>query len=306
MSTRQDQTPYVRLQRIARFLSVGDVYIDDEDVQAVLRDSRGDAAEAERRLRASAAAAKLSKLSCRPSITREERISKAAMSLAPHPDAIQILQTSMKKVLEAPQNERFRKVNITAAGPFKDRIASRPGGIELLYSVGYEPMHGHLVLQTHDRALLKHALHALQEVQKNPIFCEAKATQEEAQAAAQALADADRVAEVKRKESLAKVPAEPKAEVSESSASVCVLNFSVDGTRVTRRRFESDNTLQDVVHYVRSLKEVPIDATLRIENVTTAPFQLLDPDTKQKSASLYALDLWPVGHIGVTVQTGAS
>jgi len=76
--------------------------------------------------------------------------------------------------------------------------------------------------------------------------------------------------------------------------------------RCAQRRFESDNTLTDLAHYVRSLPEVPVDAQVRIENVTTRPHQRLDPeDQLQRNASLYALDLWPISHVGVVIEAAA-
>ena len=79
--------------------------------------------------------------------------------LAPHSEAVDILHNSLQKVLKDPTNERFRKVNVEAAGPFKERVASKPGAIELLYNVGYEPMSGHLVLQRLGRNEEQHSVH---------------------------------------------------------------------------------------------------------------------------------------------------
>ena len=309
MSSRLDSTPEQRLRRIARFL-----WLDDDDVQTALQKSKGNAAEAEQYMRHLSAAIQLKKKASNgATMSKEERIVKAALALASHPEAVDILVTSLSKVQAEPSKERFRKVNVSAPGPFKDKVASRPGGTELLYSVGFTPMHGHLVLQQHDPALLRHALDALAAAKEGDEYRTVKARQLDAQAAAKARAEEEAAAKAKRAAHFAAVPAEPSAETGGASTSTCVITFSLgegsEGSawsRVARRRFESDNTLKDVVSFVRSLPEVPLDAAIRIENVTTRPYKHLDPDNqRQRDASLYALDLWPMGHVGVVIEAVA-
>ena len=68
-------------------------------------------------------------------------------------------------MLQNPHEERYRKVNISNAA-FQQRVASAPGGMEFMTAVGFEPMHGFLVLQNRDPALLwvgKSCLEALRE-----------------------------------------------------------------------------------------------------------------------------------------------
>lgn len=312
MSTRLDTSPEVRLRRIARFLSVNGVEIGDSEVQAALERANGNATMAERLLREFATAnlhiRRPSSSRGRSSpLTREERISKACTTLAPHVDAIDILSASLTKVTNDPVNERYRKVNVTAAGPFKEKVASAPGGVELLYSVGYEPMHGHLVLQVLDASLLEHALACLASARTTEAYMTAKAHKASAKAAEEARKEKEATALVKRAEYLSRVPSEPAAENGGSVHSTCVLTFTVGGERIARRKFESDNTLEDVLNYVRSLEAVPIDAAVKLDNVTTAPFRHLDPaDKRCANASLYALDLWPMGTVGITVLEAAA
>lgn len=303
MSTaRVDSPPFLRLRRVARFLSVNGIELGDDDIHAALRRARGDTSEAEALLRQVAAHWHILP-SSRASLhlTREERIRKAAHSLAPHCDAVDILHGSLSKVKAAPHNERFRKVNVQAPGPFKERVACKPGGVELLYSVGYEPMHGHLVLQTLNMSLIDCALAALAAVkQGDQSYLEARALKTTALEAEAARVKQEAAANAQRALSLAKVPVEPSVENGGSSTSTCVLTFAVDGKTVARRKFESDNTLSDVVNYIKSLPAVPIKAPLKVENVTTYPRRTLNPET-QGMASLYALDLWPISTVAVEV-----
>lgn len=305
MSTRLDTSPEKRLRHLASALR-----LSSDDVDEALAVSMGDLKAAEQFL---------CNLTTRPVpsrfLTREERIRKASAALATTPDALDIIVASLSKVLASPQNERLRKVNVNV-GVFKERVSSKnKAGVELLYAVGYEPMHGHLVLQTHDPATLTAALSELARAKELPVYREAKAVLMGEKARREASEKEAAAADARRAAHLAKVPAEP-AEGGASTA--CVVSLRVEhapaptssgpategvamgeepAARVTRR-FESDNTLDDLVHYIRSLSAVPDGVELRIENVTTRPARELDP-ARDGNASLYALDLWPRGQVRV-------
>lgn len=92
------------------------------------------------------------------------------------------------------------------------------------------------------------------------------------------------------------MPAEP-AEGAAGNALLCV--HLADGAQVWRR-FESCNTLEDLLNHVRSLPGVPLGepSSLRLTNVTMAPHVPLRLDS-QLGLTLQALDLWPTGHVRV-------
>jgi len=192
-------------------------------------------------------------------------------------------------------------------GVFQKSVASCLGGIELLHTVGFEPMHGHLVLQKHNPQVLKHAIDALNAARSSSEYKEAKAKREAATNATAAAAAAVEQARVQRAKALAKVPAEPSAD---DASSCCQVSIQLcDGAPIARRRFDSENVLADLENYVRSLPEVPVGASLRLENITTRPPKEMDL-SRQQSCTLYALDLWPVGRVRVlhssAVTTGAA
>lgn len=292
MSTSLDTSPQSRLRHLAANLS-----LTDADAEIALRQSAGDVQRAEvllarnPRPRASA-------------LTPEARIHKAAASLARLPDALNILHASIGKALAEPHNERFRKVNVSR-GVFYERVASRgSAGVELLYAVGYEPMHGHLVLQRHDACLLQAALRALEATRETSAYREAKAALDGEAARRQAAAKDEAADRARRAAHLAKVPAEPTA--GDGSASACVITIKVGANDTAwRRRFNSEDTLEDLMHFIRSLEGVPDEpAELVVTNVTTRPPTKLDA-VAQRNASLYALDLWPVSHVRVVSAAAA-
>lgn len=297
MATRLDVSSEARLRNLAS--SSG---LDPHAVDEALRRGGGDAAAAEAFLRRLAAHTRGRPSTSPP--TPEARITKCSWQLAEAaPAAFDILFASLTKVLREPTNERLRKINVTS-GPFKEQVASRSAAaVELLYAVGYVPMHGFLVLQKHDSSLLSHALHALNEARAAPGYVAGKATMADERARKEATAQEQTAAALRRAAHRAKVPAEPAADDGGRASSACVITVKLAGidpyeARVGTRRFDSDNTLNDLVHYIRSLDRVPESERLTIENVTTRPARVLDPAT-QGSLSLYALDLWPRAQVQV-------
>jgi len=83
----------------------------------------------------------------------EEKVRQCANRLAGRARAVDVLIGSMAKVIAHPTEEKFRHVNPKNPA-FASTVGATPGGIEFLMAVGYEPMHGQLVLQRKDVALL--------------------------------------------------------------------------------------------------------------------------------------------------------
>lgn len=237
--------------------------------------------------------------------TREERLKRAAAGLATTPDALDILHLSLTKLLASPNDERLRKVNIST-GVFKQRVADKNrAGVDLLSAIGYEYLYGHLVLQKHDADVVVCALRELEAARQLPCYVTGKATLVAAAARQETSAQIAQAAAARRAAHLAKVPAEPReGEQGGSASSACVITVGIKGAgggapsgSAGTRRFDSDCTLDDLVHYIKSLPATP-EGALTIENVTTRPARVLDPET-EGSLSLYALDLWPRGHVQV-------
>lgn len=280
MSARLDTNTRARLARLAFFSNAA-----DDGSEAPPKTADPTSTDASRRLVKGAGPR-----------TPEERIERCGVKLRRACTAVDILHASLAKALNNPTVERFRKVDVNNA-VFKREVASAAGGIELLYAVGFQPMHGHLVLQEHSPALLSHALAVLDGVRTSAEYREAKAAADDAKARAAAAAREAEAARAQRAAALAKVPAEPRA--GDALASCCQLTFLADGgERIARRRFDSENTLEDVRNFVRSLPSVPVGGALRLENVTTRPPKELD-QVRDMRRSLYALDLWPVGKVAV-------
>ena len=223
----------------------------------------------------------------------EERVRQCAARLAGRAEAVDVLVASLGRVLQHPDNEKYRKVNPSNPA-FARTVGAAPGGVDFLIAVGYEPLHGHLVLQARDPALLWLGKSMLESVRNTEAYLGSKESIEIEKALGMSAVAYDAEDERRRAAFASRVPPEP-AEGSAGSAKVCVHV----GASSTWRRFNSADTLEDVLNFVRSLPGVPPVAStheLRVADVTTRPAKRLDPST-QLGLTLQTLDLWPTGHV---------
>ena len=230
-------------------------------------------------------------------ITVNERITRSCMLLRRSPMALDVLHTSIGRLRDQPTNEKFRMISLQK-GTFAERVAPCQGAMPLLAAIGYEHMHGHLVLQRFDASTVHSALLALEDAKQHPDYQNAKSQASTAAAHQSACAQDEAIKAAQRAAALAKVPKEPSA--GDATSSTCQISIHVAGARIARRRFESHDTLEDLSNFVRSLADAPPEPFV-LENITTRPPCVLDQPT-QGTCSLFSLDLWPVGHVQVAVK----
>jgi len=219
-----------------------------------------------------------------------------AARLAHSAVAVDTLLVSLERALANPDDERCRKVALSNA-TFQSRVGSVPGGIEFLQAVGYEPMHGYLVLQRRDAALLWVGKTALQEAQRSLAYRHSKEAVQ--LRAALKLSASEYAAEDARRRAtfLARVPEEPP----EGEAGNALLCVHVGESRHWRR-FESSSTLEDVLNFARSLPGTPLGSPITLSNITLRPAVRFDVKS-QLGLTLQRLELWPTGHLQVEVET---
>lgn len=150
------------------------------------------------------------------------------------------------------------------------------------------------MLQRHDPERLRAGLAALQRAKATEEIKEAgQRLQEERARAVASKAQRERE-DAARSTYRAKVPEEPP----EGEAGTSLLCFHIAGKYVWRR-FESCNTVEDALNFVRSLPAVDPNATLLLKNVTQAPAVPLTSDVS--GYTLQRLDMWPSAQVAVEV-----
>uniref|UniRef100_A0A7S4C5G1 PUB domain-containing protein n=2 Tax=Chrysotila carterae TaxID=13221 RepID=A0A7S4C5G1_CHRCT len=221
----------------------------------------------------------------------EQRVQACAARLVGRPLAVDTLITSLSKVLDHPHEEKYRKVNISNKA-FQERVASAPGGIDFMYAVGFEPVHGHLLLQSRDPALLWIGKSALEQQRLTGTYQRAKEALELEQALSMSQGAYESEVSKRRAASLARVPEEP-AEGLAGNSLICV---HVGDSQVWRR-FESCNTLEDILHFARSIPGAPLGKAT-MHNITLNPAVDLDLE-RELGLTLQRLELWPTGHVRI-------
>jgi len=182
-------------------------------------------------------------------------------------------------------------------------IVKTPSAMELMYSVGFQPMYGHLVLQKIDHPLLARAIRALKEQMETPAFQAAKAAADQRRETSLKEREAAEAVAAQRERFAAQVPKEPRD--GEAQSTLICFHFDESGkdkSRTVWRRFESSDTLADLANFARSLPGAPLALTLK--NITTHPAAPLD-EKRSCRHTLESLDLWPSGHLRICSASAA-
>lgn len=251
----------------------------------------------------------------RESVPVEDRIVKAAEQLTACPPALDVLLLSLRKAIADPTMKRTRKIDVNDQ-VYRKTVADASGGRDLLYACGYRPdgkltepgSLGYLVLEHFDASVLARAIQVLEQAQSSEAYLRAAAQRKEEHDAARARIAAEESARVQRAAHRAKVPHEPEAGGTVyGTSSVSQIDVHISGEEKVSRRFESQDTLAHLEHFIRSLAMCPGDdpeVDLLIEDVTTSPPRSLDLDI-EGGETLYALGLWPLAHVRVRTLAAA-
>lgn len=195
---------------------------------------------------------------------KEDVILRCAARIAPHPVAVDTLIKSLRTIQANPHEKRYQTVDTTTAA--FQRSLNAPGVLDFLRAMNFFPTpggngsNGAKVLQlAHlDRATFYLGLSALEQVQQtNEEYAYNKAMllfdrELERQLA---LADTDMEEALKRSEYMRRCPSEPTGVASQIVVELGTIGSGGGGTssrKVVSRKFEGDDTLADVVHWLGS------------------------------------------------------
>ena len=231
-------------------------------------------------------------------VTTEQRILAYAERLSGFSAAVDTLIVSLNKVLDQPNDQRYRNIDMSNR-IFQSNVASAPGAIDFLKAVGYVERHrGHLLLSGNiDLERVQTGRSALESIRSSAAYEHSR----EARQLKHALnvSSSEYEAEVSRRRATfaQRVPDEP-VEGAMGSSLICfhVSDGNANEQKVWRR-FESCNTLEDLLNFARSLDDAPL-SNIQLSNVTMSPEIPLDEQT-MLGMTLQRLELWPTGHIRV-------
>ena len=237
------------------------------------------------------------KLSEKPT---EEQILRTTDRLKSSHAAVDTLLKAITAVQKNPENPKFRTIDTTTPG-YQRSIAPAPGAADFLRAMQYRPAgNNKLVLDSFmvDPALLYLGISALEQTKLTPEYRQAKAEALFVKElfTIRAAADTSEQEAIKRAAHLSKCPMEPP--IGRST------NLQVTmGQEVLRRRFEGDDTLLDVMHWLGAHGS-PI-----FEHLQQGSWVLLDVhrnvvlNAKQRANdTLQYLECWPSGRLQLTTQ----
>lgn len=236
--------------------------------------------------------------------SREETILRSASALATMPESLDLLCTSLGKVLSNPNEPKFKRVPLRNPN-FAKHVMDAPGGLELLSAIGYERDADALVLRAHDETMLTLALSALEAARGSELYRDAKSEQLLVLALTESQTEWDQAERDRRADAATRVPAEP-ADGAAGNTLLCFhLGTKRDRSRCVWRRFESCNTLKDVCAYVEATTPFVLGRTAEIYDITLAatPEKL---DGAKLTLTLQNLGMWPSAHIQVRPIVGAA
>jgi len=236
------------------------------------------------------------KLSEKPT---EEQILRTTDRLKSSYAAVDTLLKAITAVQQNPDNPKFRTIDTTTAG-YQRSIAPAPGAADFLRAMQYRPVGSKLVLDAMnvDPALLFLGISALEQTKLTADYKIAKglAVLNKELQNIRITADSSEQEAIQRAAYLSKCPTEPP--VGRST------NLQVTlGEEIVARRFESDDTLQDVMHWLGA------HGSQIFENLEQGTWVLLDInrnivlDAKRHvNDTLQYLECWPSGRLQLTKQ----
>jgi len=182
--------------------------------------------------------------------SKEEQILRTADRLKSSPQALDTLYKTLKTLQSNPSHPKFRRIDQTTAG-YQKSLANAPGAEDLLLAMNYRKSNLNvLTLELADPATLYLGISALEQTRLTPEYIHAKALLQFHKDVQQMFHSADNSAEeaIARSEYMSKLPTEPAM-----GGAWIYVNFEgleQDAQFKLKRKFDGDDTLEDVLHWI--------------------------------------------------------
>jgi UBA/TS-N domain./PUB domain. len=238
--------------------------------------------------------------------SKEEQVLRCSQRLAPHPLAVDTLLQALISVRDHPLNEKYRRIDMTSKG-YISVLKDKPGALDLLKAMNfierYEKKDLVLMQGRTDPALLYLGISALEQVREGDEYKwnkalirfnrEMKHILDGSNFNDQSLQDSE---VLKRANYLSKVPSEP------ANGAGALLQVNVGEVLSLSRRFDGDDTIQDVVHWIGAHGTIIVEKLLGGEwdlvDLNKYPVQSIDvADNMDKT--LQVIGCWPSGKLEI-------
>jgi len=179
--------------------------------------------------------------------SKEEQILRNVDRVKGHPSAVDTLYKALSALRNDTMNSKFRKIDKATAG-YQRSLANVPGAEALLLNMNFTPRHNNtLIMDKHrvDPGLLYLGISALENAKRSNEYKEAKRLiqfQEEIKNIKLSANSSEQEA-VLRAGFMSKCPSEP------TGGRGALMQVTL-GDEIVRRRFDGDDTLQDLLHWL--------------------------------------------------------
>ena len=230
--------------------------------------------------------------------SKEEQILRTADRLKSSPQALDTLYKTLKTLQANPSDPKFKRIDQTTGG-YQKSLGNAPGSEDLLIAMNYRKSGPNLlVLDFVDQATLYLGISALEQTRLTPEYKNAKELINFEKEVLRMFhsADASTQEAIARSDHMSKLPTEP-------TMGGAWIFLSFEGTsQKLQRKFDGDDTLQDVLHWIAG------SGTEILDKLKSGEWELVDihrAPPAPLNIELYApktlqyIGCWPSGKLRV-------
>lgn len=226
----------------------------------------------------------------------EEQILRTADRLRTFPAAVDVLHKVLTALRDEPNNPKFQRLSCQTAG-YQKTLQQAVGAEDFLRAMRFYKDSQHWILQGFDAALLYLGISALEQTMTTTEYTDTKKQQTfEKQVSALLEANVSSEEQVARAKHLRSCPSEPQ--------SGALVTIEVSAQDKIQRRFDGDDTVEDMLHWIASVWGTAIYEKVAV----TKEWYLMDRnkktfkaiDTTKQHLTLQYVGCWPSGRLVLT------
>jgi len=245
--------------------------------------------------------------------SKEEQIIRCTKRLSPHPLAVDTLIRSLTAIRANPSDPKYRKIDKNNAG-YKRALQDVPGAHDLLLAVNFRPLsptsasNGKNELIMHaadvDYALLYLATSALEKIKEDSVeYRDAKRLRQFCEEVRRIQTGLDISGEEENEEAIKRAALISKCPTEPLSGAGALLQLTLGDEIKLQRRFDGDDILKDVVHWIAGGcgSVIPEKLILRewcLVDLNRYPIAPIDVKANM-DRTLQFLGCWPSGRLEV-------
>lgn len=178
---------------------------------------------------------------------KEEQIRRCADRIKSHPSAVDTLYRALSTIINNPMDRKYRRIDQSNTG-YQRSLAKVPGAEQMLLALGFTQVNSKtLFLGKVNRDLLHVALSILEQTKESAEYQQVKKEQLFArEVTTKVRAAPNEQEQVKRQELLSMLPKEP----APGRCAILMIQLGDHDSTTLTRRFDGDDTLQDVLHWL--------------------------------------------------------